>query len=526
MADDTDADVFVYTGIGDGGVVPQDVVRVRIDPSVLVIPEGSKTQDNNFGQKYKLETIEFHDELREISNWAFYECTALKEIQKSDGIFSIGYQAFSGCTFTKFRSPPLVTEIDGLDNCQNLFSLELPENNMQVGGTSFYNCRSLRNVAFTPNTVVRPDAFSECYDLLHIFDTSEAIANALKIRFDGLPIHSKFYFQSYYNRMTSETLRTAIIGENGELDSTVFETDCLGMTTLHILACSTVQCLEVYQLMVEMYPDNLIVEDAWGAVPLLYVIWGDSPSEIVNFLVNSYQSLFPNDKYDYDWNTMLISSSCQSASGASEGVIQNLLDIQQTLSPDYNIDWDHILGELALPPTEPENTYTSSPATFCFLVRCSIAMRVNAIGVKHFRYAMDDDYWIGRDIYFRSQVWHNETHTKLEYYESEYQKLKEITSLLELAMWKIKMDDSKDDGDTMGECNKKLKMDRSDFRLNCRISCGADHVVENVLPYLLPQDFVRSYVNDNDDRDAARLLLDQRLLDRFPPGDPELERLF
>lgn len=42
MADDTGADVFVYTGIGDGGVVPQDVVRVRIDPSVLVISEGEK----------------------------------------------------------------------------------------------------------------------------------------------------------------------------------------------------------------------------------------------------------------------------------------------------------------------------------------------------------------------------------------------------------------------------------------------------------------------------------------------------
>jgi hypothetical protein len=69
-------------------------------------------------------------------------------------------------------------------------------------------------------------------------------------------------------------------------------------------------------------------------------------------------------------------------------------------------------------------------------------------------------------------------------------------------------------------------MDRSDFRLDCRISCGADHAVENVLPYLLPQDFVRSYVNDNDDRDAAIQLLDQQLLDWFPPGDPELERLF
>ena len=32
--------------------------------------------------------------------------------------------------------------------------------------------------------------------------------------------------------------------------------------------------------MVEKYPENLIVEDAWGALPLLYAVWGDAPSEI------------------------------------------------------------------------------------------------------------------------------------------------------------------------------------------------------------------------------------------------------
>jgi hypothetical protein len=31
-------------------------------------------------------------------------------------------------------------------------------------------------------------------------------------------------------------------------------------------------------------------------------------------------------------------------------------------------------------------------------------------------------------------------------------------------------------------------------RLQCRISCGAEYVIENVLPYLQPLNFVRSYV--------------------------------
>jgi hypothetical protein len=45
-----------------------------------------------------------------------------------------------------------------------------------------------------------------------------------------------------------------------------------------------------------------------------------------------------------------------------------------------------------------------------------------------------------------------------------------MTSLLELALWKARMDDSLGDGRTMGGSNKKMKMDESEFRLQCRIS--------------------------------------------------------
>ena len=78
-----------------------------------------------------------------------------------------------------------------------------------------------------------------------------------------------------------------------------------------------------------------------------------------------------------------------------------------------------------------------------------------------------------------------ETLTKLVYYESEYEKLKEATSLLELKLWKMNIDASSTDNDVaMGDNN----------RLECRTNCGADFVIENVWPYLLPSDFVRSYV--------------------------------
>jgi len=496
MADDT-VEVFVYTGVGEGAVAPKGVVRVRVDPSVLAIPHEA------FYYRRQLQEVELHYSLREISGHAFYRCTALNKVQLSDGVESIGNYAFQCCNFTKFRNPPLVTTIPlcMLGNCRRIFSLELPEHIIEVEQYAFVCCHSLRNAALASNTVVTHHAFKDCTDLLHIFGTVEAIVNALKIRFDELPIHGKMYFKSYYNQMTAEEFLNSItIGENGELDPTGLHQDCLGMTPLHILACSTVQQLELYHLMIEKYPENLIVEDVWGAPPLLYAVWGDVPSEIVQFIVNSYQSLYPD--HEFDWNDMLLTIG---KANAPEGVIRNLLNTQQTLSSGYNIDWDQVLNELAERAVLAERTVwaapQANPKTFCFLTRSSIATRVNAIGVKHFRDAMADD-WNGDcdDDDFNRQEWRAETITKLQYYESEYRKLKESTSLLELALWKARIF-SLDHEKAMGEGNKKMRMDQSDFRLQCRISCGADHVIENVLPYLLPPDFVRSYVdvdiNDN-----------------------------
>jgi hypothetical protein len=54
------------------------------------------------------------------------------------------------------------------------------------------------------------------------------------------------------------------------------------MIPLHILACSSVHDLELYCVIVDNYPTNLITEDRWGALPLLYAFWGAAPAEIID----------------------------------------------------------------------------------------------------------------------------------------------------------------------------------------------------------------------------------------------------
>ena len=62
--------------------------------------------------------------------------------------------------------------------------------------------------------------------------------------------------------------------------------------------------------------------------------------------------------------------------------------------------------------------------------------------------------------------------------------LKESAGILELALWKAKLEDDDE------HCHKIRKFDDdctiAGRRERCRINCGADIVLQNVLPFLSP----------------------------------------
>ena len=274
--------------------------------------------------------------------------------------------------------------------------------------------------------------------------------------------------------------------------------DCLGMTPLHILACSTVQDIGLYQVLVKMYPENLIIEDEWGALPLLYALWGNAPPEVVQFMVESYQFIYPG--YEFNW-TMMVETL---GKASSLEVVQNLLDVQRGSFPEQSIDWDQVLANLARGGKRHEPCATDD--VFKFLIKYSISTRLGAIGLKIWR--EDVTYTIenmplrmkkdGKGNAPSRSAPLNEIQSKLARYEVEYHKLKEATSMLELVMWKLKINESMLDLrlwkskinesnsiKTEGRESKKLKVDAAFARSQCRVNCGADIIIENVLPYLL-----------------------------------------
>jgi hypothetical protein len=71
--------------------------------------------------------------------------------------------------------------------------------------------------------------------------------------------------------------------------------------------------------------------------------------------------------------------------------------------------------------------------------------------------------------------------TELSRFERRYDEIKMVSSELELALWDMKLNEVGQEKTIGGQSGT---FDESEFRVHCRISCGAGIAIRNVLPYL------------------------------------------
>jgi len=499
-----DDEVFIYTG-PRGEIVPKDVVRVRVNQSIVSLPvdafcghtnltevelseglveigDGSFRMCNNSITKINIPTS-----LRRICNDAF--CNSLQNpIHLHDGIESIGERSFGCCIFTNFRVPLLIKVIPDsmLFNCKSTFSVEIPNNATEIDDFAFSDCFCLRNVAFPPDAVIGYKIFLErdnYSDLQELFGSQERIIIELQHRFDGLPIHKLVYYQSYHQGVL-QNLITAIYMRSShgralrsELNLTGDQQDCLGMTPLHILACSSVHDIEVYRVIIDNYPTNLITEDRWGAVPLLYAFWGAAPTDIIQFMMERYQSIYPH--HQFNW-TMMVDTMGRCDTPKEN--IEKLLHVKQMYFPEQSIDWEYLLDKFANDYSHLA-FYNTFRERLQFLVMCGMSLHVEALAFKVWR---DNITHMIQTAAFGvrgdNSVVLREIRAKFAYFEDEFPKLKESTTIIELALWKMSMNENIPQEEAT-HCQKKTKVDKSSIQR--RITCGADVVIRHVLPYLI-----------------------------------------
>ena len=116
---------FVYMGEG-GPRVPYDVVRVRVHPSVTIIP------DRAFQDRNKLEEVELYEGLLEIGKYAFDNCISLKRVKIPSTVTLIGDGAFT--------------------RCKKMEKIEVLEGIEEIGRLAFSDCKSLKHIHI-PTTI-------------------------------------------------------------------------------------------------------------------------------------------------------------------------------------------------------------------------------------------------------------------------------------------------------------------------------------------------------------------------------------
>jgi hypothetical protein len=250
------------------------------------------------------------------------------------------------------------------------------------------------------------------------------------------------------------------------------------MTPLHILACSSVHDIEVYRVIVEKYPTNLITEDSWGALPLMYAIWGAAPAEVIEFLLGSYQTLYPG--HEFNW-TMMVETMGRTDTPKER--IENLLRLRQIHFPEQPIDWEYLLHELAVPLDFCFESNFTERMRFLFI--CGLSTRVEALAFKVWR---DCIYNMIRTAVFEwrrdNLVILHRIQDKLVFFDNELPKLKEAATLLELALWKKRINDNNHKQKTA--CHqKKFKTEGASPQQQCRVTCGAGVIIGHVMSYLI-----------------------------------------
>ena len=89
---------------------------------------------------------------------------------------------------------------------------------------------------------------------------------------------------------------------------------------------------------------------------------------------------------------------------------------------------------------------------------------------------------------FEIYQWLERVLERMEHYKSEhYALLKKNMTQLELAAWKAKLDETRQDERSLGSdqpAAKKVKIDTMASRQEKRITSGANIVIKNVLPFL------------------------------------------
>lgn len=150
--------------------------------------EGDDIQINRitekaFSKNTKIEKVVIQDNIEKIDNFAFQYCSALKEVELSEGIKTIGDSSFWGTAIENIVIPNSVETIYAYAffNCNNLKTVTIGTGVTNMNNGVFNACSSLKTATILSENNIRAytteayQMFSRCTNLKTIFVKSSRL---------------------------------------------------------------------------------------------------------------------------------------------------------------------------------------------------------------------------------------------------------------------------------------------------------------------------------------------------------------
>mmetsp|Transcript_7765 Transcript_7765/g.18702 ORF Transcript_7765/g.18702 Transcript_7765/m.18702 type:complete len:572 (-) Transcript_7765:271-1986(-) len=532
-SEDDEPPAFVYTGQPEKEI-PKNITHVAFDPSVQAIGDWAFTNCKllqsidipatttvktigveAFSGCDSLVNVRLHTGLRSIGRSGFLECRALLEIELNHGLESIGAGAFEECESLRTISIPLTVETIGDDvfqDCVSLTSVSFHNESMMqsIGRRAFCRCESLQHIDLPRGLrMISFCAFAGCDNLKTalIPDTVEIIdASAFDSCRGLVKVHLCQGLVSIGARAFARCISLGAIALPSTIEvvnSHAFK-DCTGLlgveiptgTKITIRKCCFEDCTSLINVSVPNSDENHVSNTAFSGCKLLVDLYRHDDETIDP--IASLRERFAN---------LPVHNACYNASMTSVDKLTQIINESTNLMEGENVADAFGLSPLHVAATSANlredlfecllERYPVEVLWHCdnygktatdYLLAHTSEKAVPLIQVALQRSILDTMSSWGLpkwrtelDLHTTSIPSDNDTKARNAHVHGIFQYLGsctrvEVTSLIEQALWKMRMS---------GELREDDDSETDEmYRENCRLQCGSQIVIENVIEYL------------------------------------------
>jgi hypothetical protein len=509
--------------------VPSSVKHIKEDAfagctslASLALPEGLQTIGPGSFQRCKsLESLRVPSTVRKIGSGAFSECFFLRSITLPERLETINELTFSKCaSLTHIEIPPKVTKIGvrAFLYCEGLIDMRIPSSVVRIGGRAFAGCKQLTSVQLLGNLrTIEEATFLGCGSLTHVRVPSSVT------RIEGAAFAACGQLVSLELPEGLETIN--LNGEYDYNDVSSPTTDgcptiygCRSLVNLSIPSEQRIQPLYEFHFDEDVFMAKLKLGTVVNDFDDLVIKLQHRFDTLAVHRLCYYQSYYPLTHALENLRQSMDADPSAGTKVDSFGMTPfHILALAQTpnlslfqaLMKVYQVDIIHMRDKFGSTPIDYLclNHTSDSAMVIESLLETIFVQRLQRLGLARWKSdistTMDEvlavnwpDISTAMDealaVHWRSrqrEIGH------LCFKLATYERLESL-SLLELALWKVKINERKpvqnqeEQFDEEGSF-KKLRLVESDFsqeedadRQSSRIKSGTEVVISNVLPFL------------------------------------------